>query len=77
MTKIYLDNAATTPLLSEVREAMLPFLDDAFGNPSSLHQWGDPARDAVESARARVADDKEIKQDMPAWCKSVPPVHIL
>ena len=56
MVKIYLDHAATTPLLPEVREVMLPFLDDTFGNPSSLHQWGDPARDAVESARARVAE---------------------
>jgi len=55
MRKVYLDNAATTPLLREVREAMLPFLAEAFGNPSSLHDWGDTTREAVETARAQVA----------------------
>ena len=55
MRKIYLDNAATTPLLPEVREAMLPFLGESFGNPSSLHDWGDPSREAVENARTQVA----------------------
>jgi len=55
MRKVYLDNAATTPLLPEVREAMLPFLDEIIGNPSSLHDWGDAAREAEESARAQVA----------------------
>ncbi len=56
MRRIYLDNAATTPLLPEVREAMLPFLGDAFGNPSSLHDWGDVARQAVDAAREQVAE---------------------
>lgn len=56
MRKIYLDNAATTPLHPEVREAMLPFLGDIFGNPSSLHDWGDLARQAVENARSQVAE---------------------
>jgi len=37
---IYMDNAAATPLLPEVVEAMLPYLGDVFGNPSSLHRWG-------------------------------------
>ena len=55
MRKVYLDNAATTPLLPEVREAMLPFLGEAFGNPSCLHSWGDTAREAMEDARAQVA----------------------
>ena len=55
MRKVYLDNAATTPLLPEVREAMLPYLGEVFGNPSSLHDWGDVAREAVDEARARVA----------------------
>jgi len=53
--KVYLDNAASTPLLLEVREVMLPYLDKAFGNPSCLHDWGDTAREAVEGARANVA----------------------
>jgi len=55
MRKVYLDNAATTPLLPEVSEAMLPYLGEVFGNPASLHDWGDTAREAVEAARAQVA----------------------
>lgn len=56
MRKVYLDNVATTPLLPEVREAMLPFLGEVFGNPSSLHDWGDVARQAVDAARSQVAE---------------------
>jgi cysteine desulfurase len=53
---IYLDNAATTPVLPEVRDAMAPFLDaEAFGNPSSAHRYGRAARAAVERARQQVA----------------------
>jgi len=55
MRRVYLDNAATTPLLPEVKEAMMPYLGEYFGNPSSLHDWGDAAREAVEVARAQVA----------------------
>lgn len=55
MRKVYLDNAATTPLLPEVRDAMLPFLGEDFGNPSCLHSWGDAAREAMEHARDQVA----------------------
>jgi cysteine desulfurase len=55
MRKVYIDNAATTPLLAEVREAMIPYLGDVFGNPSSLHDWGDTVREAVEASRAQVA----------------------
>ena len=54
MRKVYLDHAATTPLLSEVREAMLPFLGEVFGNPSCLHEWGEGPRTAVEEAREQV-----------------------
>jgi len=53
---IYLDNAATTPLDPRVREAMLPYLEEVYGNPSSLHWAGRQAREAVSKARARVAD---------------------
>jgi len=56
MRKVYLDNAATTPILPEVLEAMLPYLKDAYGNPQSLHHWGDDAREAIEGARTSVAD---------------------
>jgi len=55
MRRVYLDNAATTPLVPEVREAMKPYLEEAFGNPSALHDWGDAAREAVDVARAQVA----------------------
>jgi cysteine desulfurase len=53
--EIYLDYNATTPVLPEVVEAMLPYLRDHFGNPSSAHPRGRAAREAVEGARARVA----------------------
>ncbi len=55
MRNVYLDNAATTPIHPEVREVMLPYLGEAFGNPSCIHSWGDTAREAMEAARARVA----------------------
>lgn len=67
MRRVYMDYAATTPPLPEVVEAMLPYLDETkvFGNPSSLHAFGQEARAAVEEARAKVAalinaDPKEI-----------------
>ncbi len=54
---VYLDNAATTPVRPEVREAMAPFLGEAmFGNPSSPHRYGRAARAAVEKARRRIAN---------------------
>ena len=43
----YLDNAATTPVLGEVKDAMLAFLDEDFGNPSSVHAYGRKAKEAV------------------------------
>jgi cysteine desulfurase NifS len=53
--RIYLDNNATTPVAAEVREGMIPFLQDTYGNPSSIHRAGREAHDAVESARRQVA----------------------
>lgn len=53
--RVYLDYNATTPLAQEVASAMLPYFDEAYGNPSSLHWSGLPARDAVEKARSQVA----------------------
>ncbi|MDQ6793213.1 MAG: cysteine desulfurase [Chloroflexota bacterium] len=52
---IYLDHAATTPLRREVLDAMLPFLTEAFGNPSSAHAFGREARAALDEAHERVA----------------------
>lgn len=56
MRQIYLDNTSSNPLLPEVRETMLPYLDTLFGNPSCMHDWGDAAREGIETARAQVAD---------------------
>ena len=53
--RIYLDHNATTPVDPEVREAMLPFLGGDYGNPSSLHWFGQRARAAIEEARVLVA----------------------
>lgn len=55
MAPIYLDYNATTPIDPAVREAMLPFLGDHFGNPSSTHSYGRFAQDAVEQARRQLA----------------------
>lgn len=52
---VYLDYNATSPLAPAVREAMLPYLGERFGNPSSRHEFGRQARAAVDEARARVA----------------------
>jgi len=53
---IYLDHAATTPVAPEVLEAMLPYYGEKFGSASTLYSLGREARDAVEEARALVAD---------------------
>ncbi len=53
---IYLDNSATTKVDETVREAMLPYLEEHAGNPSSLHAAGRDARQAVAEARRRVAE---------------------
>jgi cysteine desulfurase len=53
--RIYLDNAATTPVAKEVAEAMMPYITEQFGNPSSTHYYGRVARLAVENARKQVA----------------------
>ena len=62
---IYLDHNATTPVLPEVVDAMLPYLREHFGNPSSSHVYGQRAQQAVARARAQVAtllgcDDDEV-----------------
>src|ERR1700741_2829773 len=54
--KIYLDNAATTPLDPEVFEAMRPFMMEDFGNPSSTHAHGRKVRAAIESSRKKIAE---------------------
>ena len=54
--RVYLDNAATTPIDPEVFEAMKPFMLEDFGNPSSTHSHGRKVRAAIESARKKVAE---------------------
>jgi len=56
MRKVYFDHAATTPIHPKVVEAMLPYLQEQFGNPLSLHSFGEAPREAVEEARTKVAD---------------------
>lgn len=53
--RIYFDNAATTPLRPEALEAMLPFMRDAYANPSSPHSSGQRVRHALDDARERIA----------------------
>ncbi|MGD2246562.1 MAG: aminotransferase class V-fold PLP-dependent enzyme [Candidatus Aminicenantes bacterium] len=55
MKKVYLDHIASTPLHSDVFEAMVPHLKDSFGNPQSLHSVGQEALNVVEEAREKVA----------------------
>jgi Cysteine sulfinate desulfinase/cysteine desulfurase and related enzymes len=55
MQRIYLDNAATTPLDKDVLDAMLPYMTTHFGNPSSIYSYGRETRLAVENARKTVA----------------------
>lgn len=53
--RIYADNAATTRLLPQVLDKMLPYLTEEYGNPSSLYSFGQTAREAVDAARAAIA----------------------
>lgn len=55
MQRIYLDNAATTSLDREVKKTMEPYFDDAYGNPNSLHWFGQQARAAIDAARETIA----------------------
>lgn len=56
MQKVYVDNAATTAISPEVLDSMLPFLQEVYGNPSSMHSFGQVAAAALEKARADIAD---------------------
>ena len=53
---IYMDNNATTRIAPEVIDAMMPFLNDCYGNPSSMHTFGGQVGRAIEEARAKIAD---------------------
>jgi cysteine desulfurase len=55
MRRVYLDHSATTPIDSRVVDAMMPYLTQKFGNASSIHQFGQEARAAVDKARRQIA----------------------
>ena len=63
MKKIYLDNAATTPTDARALEAMVPFFSQMYGNPSSLHAFGQEAKHAIEEARYIVAQSIGAEQE--------------
>ncbi len=60
---VYVDHNATTPLDSRVLDAMLPFLQEHYGNPSSRHHWGRLTRDALDRAREQVANLVNVHPD--------------
>ncbi len=67
---IYFDNNATTAVTPAVFDAMLPFLKEQYGNPSSIHQLGNQARVAVEQARGRVAKAIGARSSEITFCAS-------
>ncbi len=62
MKKIYFDYASTTPVRKEVLEAMLPYFSEKFGNPSSLHSFGQEALKAIDESREKIR--KILKADL-------------
>jgi cysteine desulfurase len=65
MRRVYLDNSATTPTKKEVLDAMIPYFSEVFGNPSSIHGFGQEAKKVVNESRATIAklmnaDEKEL-----------------
>jgi cysteine desulfurase len=63
MNQIYLDYAATTPVDARVLDAMMPYFSASFGNPSSVHRYGQQAEAAIESARETVASALNCRAD--------------
>ena len=67
MERIYLDYAATTPCDPEVLEAMRPYFTEKFGNPSSIHSFGQEAKKAMEDSRLILADFLGAKPEEIVW----------
>lgn len=63
MRKVYLDNAASTRLDERVKQAILPYLEEYFGNPQSLHDWGVKVKEAIENARVSCANLIGVKSE--------------
>ena len=53
---VYFDNAATTPISKKVIDKMIPYMEDGFGNPSSIHKRGREIKSVIEKSRSKVAD---------------------
>ena len=68
--KVYLDNAASTPLHPEVLEEMLPYLSSTYGNPSSIHSFGRKNKAAIELARKKIASFIGAKPKEIFFCSS-------
>ena len=63
MKYIYLDNAATTPINPQVREVMLPYLNEKYGNPSSFHSVGKEVKDDLDTARENIGKILNVRPD--------------
>src|SRR3989338_7142763 len=61
--QVYLDHAATTPIDPRVKEVMLPYLTEKFGNPSSFHSLGKVVKDDLDSARSHLASLLSVRAD--------------
>ena len=61
--KVYADNAATTPVSKEVVDAMMPYLTDKWGNPSSLHTMGQVAKEALDAALSADPDQPPVEPE--------------
>ena len=61
MRKIYFDNAASTEVADEVYEEMVPYINDFYGNPSSVHEFGKPLKVIIEDSRDVIADFLKVK----------------
>ncbi|NIR15011.1 MAG: aminotransferase class V-fold PLP-dependent enzyme, partial [Desulfobacterales bacterium] len=55
MKRVYLDHASATPVRKEVMEAMLPYFEERFGNPSTVYDLGSEVKDVIEEQRSKVA----------------------
>ena len=63
MKRVFMDYSSTTRVDEEVLKEMLPYFTTYYGNPSSIHQFGKEAKDAVESSRKKVANLLNAKED--------------
>lgn len=63
MRRVYLDYNSSTPIDKEVKEVIMPFLENKFGNPSNLHSFGRETREAIENARRKIAEFLNAKPE--------------